>query len=137
MIKGDIKPSKTPIVDNRPLIIAMFKGVAMAFAVTWIVFIIYALLLTYTSVTEKGIPAVVMITTIIATLIAGFDAAKGARSRGWMWGMGAGLIYAMILLVIGTWVTKRFAIDRTAITSLITCISGGGLGGMIGINAKR
>ncbi len=137
MIKGDIKPSKTPIVDNRPLIIAMFKGVAMAFAVTWIVFIIYALLLTYTSVTEKGIPAVVMITTIISTLIAGFDAAKGARSKGWMWGMGAGLIYAMILLVIGTWITKRFAMDRTAITSLITCIGGGGLGGMIGINVKK
>lgn len=133
--------------DKRPMrfkefqeispMINTLKGVAIAYAITIIVFIAYAILLTYTQLTEKQIPIVVTITTIISVIVAGYDSAKSANSKGWLWGMTAGLIYAVILIIIGVITTKgNIKIEFSTVAMMIMAIAGGGLGGMIGINRK-
>lgn len=113
------------------------KGVAIAYAITIIVFIAYAILLTYTQLTEKQIPIVVTITTIISVIVAGYDSGKTANSKGWLWGMTAGLIYAVILVIIGVLTTKgNIKIEFSTVAMMIMTVAGGGLGGMIGINHK-
>lgn len=118
--------------------INIIKCVAIAYAITIIIFIAYAIILTYTEFTEKQIPIVVIITIIISVMVAGYDSAKSANSKGWLWGMTAGLIYAVILIIIGVLSTKgNIEIEFSTIVMLIMSIAGGGLGGMIGINAKK
>lgn len=115
----------------------VITGVLIAYAITCIVFIGYAILLTYTNITENNISLIVTITSIISVIVAGFDSAKEAEGRGWLWGMIAGLVYAVVLICIMTWVQREFMIDSRAVTLLILSIAGGGLGGVIGINFKR
>ena len=115
----------------------VISGVLIAYAITCIVFIGYAILLTYTNVAENNISLVVTITSIAAVIVAGFDSAKVSMGRGWLWGMIAGLVYAIILLAIMTWVQRGFSMDSRAVTLLILAIAGGGLGGVIGINFKK
>lgn len=137
MAKQEYKTGKIPVVEERSPILYLAKGIAMACAITLVVFIVYALLLTHTSLSEEGIPLVVIITSIVSVLVAGFDAARGAKSKGWIWGMGAGVLYAVILLIISTVVAKEFVMDQGKITLMICAIGAGGLGGMIGINVKK
>jgi len=116
---------------------SVISGVLVAYALTCIVFIVYAILLTYTDMTEKNISLIVTITTIISVIVAGFDSAAGASGKGWLWGMVAGLLYSALLICIMSWVRKSFFMDSRAITLMILSVAGGGLGGVIGINMKK
>ena len=62
---------------NKPQWQKLMGGIAIAFAITCIVFIAYALILTYTGVSEKYIGIVSVICTVASAAIAGFDSAKG------------------------------------------------------------
>jgi len=115
----------------------MITGVAIAYAITAIAFLAYALLITYTNMSEHNLPAVVAITTLLSVMVAGFDAARGAVRRGWLWGMGAGLAYVLILTIIMVTVLPAFAADGRTLLTIVLGIAGGGLGGIFGINLKK
>jgi len=133
------RTTKTKVVteDKYSQLVALGIGLAVAYAITCIVFIAYAIFITYTEMTTDSLPLVVTITSIVSALIAGYDAAKAAHKRGWLWGLVAGLLYAVILVIIGYWIGQDFAFDLRTITTLLLSIAGGGLGGVIGINFSK
>jgi len=49
----------------------------------------------------------------------------------------AGAVYALILLLIMTIVQKGFHYDSRTVTLIVLALSGGGLGGVIGINVRK
>ena len=112
-------------------------GVLMAYAITGIVFLGFAMLITYTNMSERSLPAVVAITTVLSVMVAGFDAARGAESRGWLWGMAAGFVYILIMAVIMAVLLPVFSVDARTVLISVLGIAGGGLGGIFGINMKR
>jgi len=116
---------------------ALVIGVLMGYAITCIVFLGYSMLITYTHMSERNLPMVVAVTTLLSVMVAGFDAAKGAESRGWLWGMGAGLVYILILSALMVGVLQDFAVDGRTLTAIILAIAGGGMGGILGINLKK
>lgn len=129
--------NKNIVTEEKSQILSLVSGVVTAYAITVIIFVGYAILLKYSKVNEDNTSLVVTVTSIIAVIIAGFDAAKGAANKGWLWGILAGLFYAIILMCIGSFVNKSFAFDSSSITLLVLSIASGGLGGVIGINMKK
>jgi putative membrane protein (TIGR04086 family) len=125
------------VVKQRTQIKSLVIGVLMAYAITCIVFLGYSMLITYTNMTERNLPMVVAITTLLSVMVAGFDAARGAENRGWLWGMAAGLIYILILTGLMMGVLQRFAVDTRTVSSIVLALAGGGMGGILGINLKR
>ena len=115
----------------------MVMGVLMAYAITAIAFLAYAMLVTYTNMSEGNLPMVVAITTLLSVIVAGFDAAKGAPKRGWLWGMAAGFVYILVMVTIMAITLPEFAVDGRTLTTVIIGVAGGGLGGILGINLKQ
>lgn len=115
----------------------LIMGILVGYAITCVVFLGYSMLITYTSMSEKNIPVVVAVTTLLSVLVAGFDAARGAERKGWLWGMAAGLVYILVLAVIMMAAVKGFTVDSRTITIFVLSIAGGGLGGVLGINLKK
>jgi putative membrane protein (TIGR04086 family) len=130
------KSMPAPSID-RGRVAAVLLGVLIAYAITCIFFIGCALGLTYSSLSEESVPTVMLIGVAVSVVVAGFDAAKGAERNGWLWGMGAGLLYAVILICIETWVENGFTVDSKTVTSVALSIAGGGFGGVIGINFRK
>lgn len=128
-----------PIVaeEKKSQITSLVSGIVIAYAITCIVFIGYAILITYSNFSGENLPLVVTITSLVSVVVAGFDSAKGAENKGWLWGIIAGFIYAIILMCIGLWVNKSFGIDSRTITLFVLSIAGGGLGGVLGINLRK
>jgi putative membrane protein (TIGR04086 family) len=116
---------------------ALLSGILIAYAITCIFFIGCALALTYTSLSEDAVPVIMMIAVAVSVVVAGYDAAKSAVKNGWLWGMAAGLIYAVILICIETWVSDGFAVDAKTIVSIALSLAGGCFGGVLGINISR
>jgi len=95
------------------------------------------MLITYTQMSERNLPTVIAITTLLSVMVAGFDAAKGAPSRGWMWGILAGVAYVAILAIIMGVMIPGFFVDGRTVTVVVLAVAGGGLGGILGINIRK
>jgi len=123
--------------DKKSQIKNLVVGLVMGYAITCIVFLGYSMLITYTEMSESSLPLVVGITTVLSVLVAGFDAARGAAARGWLWGMWAGFLYVVIMAIILMTALNTFIIDGRTITVIALALAGGAIGGMMGINAKK
>jgi putative membrane protein (TIGR04086 family) len=128
---------KTEVAKESSRLIALLSGVLIAYAITCIIFLGYSMLITYTSMSGENIQLVAAAATLISVIVAGFDSARGADTKGWFWGIMAGFVYAIIFLIIMTVVTKGFALDSRTIILIVLALAGGGLGGVVGINFKN
>ena len=84
------------------------KGMLWAFLFTVIVFAFAALLLTYTPVSEKTVPFIVVITAVISMIIAGMISSRSARSKGYLNGAITGVLYVLVLYFISAIVAGSF-----------------------------
>ncbi len=123
--------------EPRGLVMSVGMGVLMGCALCCIVIIACALLLTYTGMSEDALPLVITITIAASAIFAGFEAAKGAENKGWLWGVAAGGIFAVFLIAMEMWVQKAVSVDTKTLTLLVLSLTGGGLGGVIGINLRK
>ena len=122
---------------RRRQVLGLVMGVVVAYAITAIVFIATAVGITYTTLAESTVPVIVMITCVISVVVAGFDASRKAERNGWIWGMAAGGLYALILICIIIWVSGGFVMDGRKVILTLLSVVGGGIGGAIGINFKK
>lgn len=118
-------------------IITLISGVAIGYAVTAIIFIGYAILLTYSDITDRHTELIVTLTTLFSVIVAGFDSGKNAKYKGWLWGIISGLLYAIIIVLIGFFASLNYTIDGKTYAVFAVSIAGGGLGGILGINFKE
>lgn len=118
---------------NSPLF-TLIKGVVISYCITMVVFIIFALLLTYTDFPENIVPTAALITTAVSCIICGFVAAAKAKSRGLLWGIAAGGCYMLIMFTIGFSTIPAYELNQKMIISLCLALGGGAVGGVFGVN---
>jgi putative membrane protein (TIGR04086 family) len=136
MIKQGNQSAK-PVLYDRVNITLISKGILISYLITIPAFIIFAVVLTYTSFPEKFISTAVTFTTIISVLIAGSTATRNVKSRGWMNGGFVGFIYVLVLYLISSMIFRNFSVDSHVISVLIIGIITGAVGGIVGINLKK
>lgn len=120
---------------NSP-VLALFKGILISYIITIVVFIIFALLITYTDISEKHIGTVIKVTTALVCILSGLITAGSANRGGLLWGIISGLCYVAIMCIVGFVLIPDYSVTSKLIVSLMLAIAGGGLGGIIGINLK-
>lgn len=116
---------------------SLIKGTLIGFFITTIIFFIYGALLTYTDTTEENTQLIVMVTTVISMIISGFISARGFNNNGWLYGMLAGFLYALIIVLIGFCILPTITFTSKFVIIIILSISAGGIGGILGINTKK
>ena len=114
----------------------MVKGLAVAFAITCIIFIGFGILLTYTSVSESSLPLVSLICTAISSAAAGYDWAACMKQKGLLWGGLAGVVYMVLLFLITGLAGNEWKIELSGVMMLAVALAGGGIGGILGVNRK-
>jgi putative membrane protein (TIGR04086 family) len=136
MIKQVNQAVKNTIEDKFGLM-PIVKGILVSYIITIPIFIIFALILTYTNFPEKLIPSAVMVTTIISILTAGSVATRNIRNKGWLNGAIVGLVYVGILYLLSSIIFMKFTIDSNVLFIFLLAMVTGSIGGIIGINLKK
>ena len=124
-------------LEKKFVILKILTSIFIAFAISIIILIGYALLITYTDCGDKNLNLVIMIINIISITIASFDVAKIFKNKGWLWGMFMGVLYAFILNITGLIIFKKIIFTAKNMINFLICISSGTIGGIIGINLKK
>ncbi|MBD1371722.1 TIGR04086 family membrane protein [Hazenella sp. IB182357] len=95
-----------------------------------------AFLLRYTSFESVQVPMLAYATNFVSLLLGGFISGRFARAKGWLYGGIQGIIYALLLVIIGF-----LAFDTSLIINpLLFTICAFGLsaiGGIVGVNTTK
>ena len=112
--------------------VRMLKSLLSAYVITGILLLLLALLLYKFQLSESKVNIGVIIIYVISSFLSGFLEGKMMKTRKFLWGAAAGLLSFAILSVISLAVNQSFADGSSHfVTTLILCIAGGTLGGML------
>ena len=137
MKTGRKKKEKKESGVGKGNLLCMVKGLAVAFAITCIIFIGFGILLTYTEITEDSLPMVSLVCTALSAGAAGFDWAACMQKRGLLWGMAAGGAYVVLLYMIISLAAERFSLELSLVMTFAVALAGGAVGGILGVNRKH
>ena len=118
--------------DN--LILKILKGIMVSFIITLISIFIFAILLTYTNISEKVIPLVIIGITSISILIGTMMEVRKITKNGMVNGGIIGGIYVVILYLISSILSTGFTLNMYTTLMITIGILSGIIGGIIGIN---
>lgn len=128
------KTEKKAVSGNTWL--CLLRGMAIAFAITCIIFIGFGILLTYTDLSEDSLPLVSLVCTALSAAAAGYDWAACMKKKGLLWGLAAGAVYTVLLYLITSLAANSFALQLSGVMTLIVALAGGSIGGILGVNRK-
>ena len=112
------------------------KGLLIAILITVVVFLVSAVLLSYTSLPEDSIPVISTTVKLIGALIAGFVPAKRSGTRGIITGAVSGFLYILIIFITALLTTQESVFGMDILTTALLCVLSGALGGIFGVNLR-
>lgn len=114
----------------------IFKGTGISLLITFIMLIIFSIILTYTNVSENTITPVILIVTAISILIGSSIGNIKLQKNGILNGALVGGAYILILYLISSLLNWKFSLNIQSIIMIIVGIIFGIFGGIVGVNKK-
>lgn len=118
-------------------IIRILKGSAFAIVLSIIMLFIFALLLTYTNISESTIMPVTLTITGISILIGSTISTRKIKKNGLVNGGIVGLIYIIILYLSSSLCLSGFSLSSNSFIMLAVGVITGIIGGIIGVNLNK
>ena len=113
-------------------IIRMLKSLLCAYFVTALLLLLLALLLFKFQLSESQVNIGITITYILSAFLAGFAEGKMMKTRKYLWGTAAGLLFFVLLALMSLSVGQGFnGTSSHFVTTLLLCLASGTLGGMV------
>ena len=114
----------------------IFQGVFIAFVVTFVLLLIFSIVLTYTDVSENMITPVIIVVTCISILIGSSIGNMKIKKNGLLNGALIGGIYILSIYSISSLLNWRFYLNLQGIIMIALGMVFGILGGIVGVNKK-
>ena len=114
----------------------IIKGSVIAIILSVILLTIYALLLSYTTISENTMVPVIITITGISILIGSSISSMHIKKQGMVNGALVGLIYMLTLYILSSIFLSSFEINLKSVIMIGVGILAGMIGGVIGVNMK-
>lgn len=130
------KKSENNTKEKNNNLLKIIKGSIISIITTMIFLTIFAILLTYTEISENTIFPVVLVISGVSILIGSSITTRKLKQQGMINGGLIGLVYILFIYVISSLFTMQFNLNTNSIIMLSVCVIVGMIGGIIGINMK-
>lgn len=122
--------------NSDSYIMKITKSLVLSFLITVVFFIVYALILTYSSLSEETIPTINTVIMIISILVGSISMSMKVNNKGWLNGGIVGILYMVIIIIFSSFYNKTFAMDSYILIKSLIGLIVGVISGIIGINLK-
>ena len=116
--------------------IKILKGTIISIILSIILLTIYAILLSYTSISENTMVPVIITITGISILIGSSISSMHIKKQGMLNGALVGLIYMLTIYILSSIFLSSFELNMNSIIMIAVGIITGMIGGIIGVNMK-
>lgn len=113
----------------------MLAGLTYAFVLMGLAAVVAALIMLATSQQEAELPVYAYVIHVVSLLIGGYVAGKRAGRKGWYFGGTLGIIYAVIVWLVGFLTYDRGLNAQDALFLAVAFVVGA-IGGVFGVNAS-
>ncbi|MCI8361566.1 MAG: TIGR04086 family membrane protein [Clostridia bacterium] len=117
-------------------IIRIIKGSIISIILTLLLLLIFAIILTNTSLGENIINPVIIVISVISILIGSSISTLKISKNGLLNGGLVGIIYILTIYLLSSITSSGFGINLYSIIMIILSIIAGMIGGVIGVNMK-
>lgn len=121
-----------PVKKDSAGLIVFLVFLLIAYLITTVGLFILAFLLYKFSLTEAAVNIGIILVYIISTFLSSYICGKKIKARKFIWGLGIGAAYFLIILLLSFFMNGE-AVDMgtNVITALLICTGSGMLGGML------
>lgn len=110
----------------------LLKSLLCAYIVTGISLLLLTLLLYKFNLDESKVTIGIILAYVFSTFVGGFAAGKLAKNKKFLWGMGIGITYFIVLFVVSLILYRELQDNGiNLISTFLLCTGGGTLGGML------
>ena len=110
----------------------ILKSLLASYIVTGLLLLLLSFFVYKFEIGEELVTASIVAIYVISTFVGGFLLGKLTQVRKFIWGMAIGALYFALLFAISYGVYREFQTNGlNVITTIILCIGGGTLGGML------
>lgn len=120
--------NSTDIGKLSPLLTGIISGVLFGVVMSVILGVIYY----FTPIKENLLPAMSLLIVVLSTFWAGKTAASMTGSKGLILGVGIGVLFFLLILIVSMVLGYTLSI-ATSLKKLLFCLVGGALGGIFGV----
>ena len=131
VIKANIITEESEI---KKKVLSIVKGCTLAIILSIIFLTIFALLLTYTTLSESTIMPVVLTITGVSILAGSTISSRKIKKNGLIYGGIVGFIYILILYLASSLCLTGFSLSINSLIMLAVGVITGIIGGIIGVN---
>ncbi|MGE5678693.1 MAG: TIGR04086 family membrane protein [Pseudomonadota bacterium] len=126
---------KSPAEDKEINIYGIFlKSLGICFLASFIMIILYALILSFTSVSDSSMNTTIQIIMIISITLSSVFGGKRMQKKGWIFGLVLGAVFTILLVPLSMGFGQSFSLDRYFAAKLSMGSVVGLIGGIIGVN---
>lgn len=122
--------------NTKNNIVNIIKGVGISIAFTLLFLLIYAVILTYTNVSEQWTAPVIIVLTAISILAGSSICNLKLNKNGITNGALIGGIYFIVIYLISSLITMNFSVNIQMFITVIVGMIFGIIGGIVGVNKK-
>ncbi|MFD0694076.1 TIGR04086 family membrane protein [Paenibacillus sp. GCM10027628] len=129
-----MNPMKT--VTQVRITSPIFSGLVYSLIMMTIGTVVTSLFLLLTSTQESSLHTLTTIIHAVSLFIGGWVAGKRAGSRGWYYGGMLGLVYFILIFLVG-FLAFDAGLNLQSLQLLAILFISGALGGMLGVNTRK
>lgn len=122
--------------NNTNKLSSIFNGILFSFGITMISFLIFGIILSYTSISEDTINPVIIVITAVSILIGTSISCIKLEKNGLITGGIIGIIYIGLLYIISSALNNNFTLNTYSVVMMASGCITGIVGGIIGVNIK-
>ncbi|MFZ5351404.1 MAG: TIGR04086 family membrane protein [Bacillota bacterium] len=126
--------SSTQDIPADNIYIVMLKSIALCLVLSLAAIIVYAFILSYTTMSDASMSKITQTIVIISIAVSGIYGGKRLKKKGWLFGLALGLIFVLLLVPISIAFGQQFILDKYFIVKMLMGSSVGLIGGVIGVN---
>lgn len=128
----NLQKVRMPIQKSPAGVIIFLMFLLLAYLITTVGLLLLAFLLYKFPLTESAVNIGIILIYIAATFISSFVCGKKMKERKFLWGLGIGCAYFVILLLLSLLMNGEAAdLGTNVFTALLICTGSGMLGGML------
>lgn len=114
----------------------LLSGIVNAFVWLCVGAVLTSLIVSMTDMKEQMLTTAAFLIHGVASLFGGFSSGKRSGNKGWYHGAILGLLYTLIVVLVG-FLGFDAGLGKDTAALLLIAIPAGAIGGMFGVNAKK
>jgi putative membrane protein (TIGR04086 family) len=123
--------------DNKNNFFILLKGLFLAYVITLVLIIIYAMVLAFTKVPESTMPVCTIVISLISVTISSSLMVSRIKEKGLFNGALIGLLYIGSLYLISSVFDTGFGVSGFSLIMILISILAGCIGGITGVNLSK